>query len=284
MPTARDWRWWRSALLRRPWLVVTATGGLLATATLKQAFQTASTPLAGSMAVAIGSGLVAAALRTVHVRERSRTEKDDVRREQMPRRPPRDGSADEPLRPHWSWHGPRARHAMRWSATLAGFGCSLGASLLSDPWGWRQGGGDRVAFVVIVAGMVVAPVITAIALPGIVAWRSRRLLARTLRPLPLRLLGVGGMTQNWYAVREDAPDGERLVMPRFPGRSLLVAGDVVQVWMADEPPDHPRERLGDTVPVALTAQGQTLWPTLGRESVLRAGGHLEHQRRREESC
>jgi hypothetical protein len=274
-PTARDWRWWLSALRRRPWLAVTAAGGLLATVALKQVFPVDSTPWLMHVAVLVGMGLLGMALRIVHVVERSRVESDDVRRERMTRRPPQDGSIDELPRPCWSWRGARARHVLRWSVALAGFGCTFGVPIAVDPWGWRQGGADRVAFLVLTGALVVAPLVTAVMLPAIVARRAGHLLARPLRPEPLLLLGVGARSQSWYAVRGDDPEGERLVLPRFPGRSLLVAGDTVQVWMADEPPQRPGERLGDAVPVALALRGHTLWATLAHESTLRAGGHLQ---------
>jgi hypothetical protein len=274
-PAARDWRWWLSALRRRPWLAVTAAGGLVATMVLKQVFPVESAPWLVHVAVLIGMGLLGPALGIVHVVERSRVESDDVQRERMTRRPPQDGSFEELPRPCWSWRGPRARHTLRCSGALAGFGTAFGVAITADPWGWRQGGADRVAFLVLTGALVVAPLATAVVLPVIVARRARHLLARPLRPEPLRLLGVGARSQNWYAVRGDDPGGERLVLPRFPGRSLLVAGDTVQVWMADEPPQRPGERLGDAVPVALTLQGHTLWATLAHESTLRAGGHLQ---------
>ena len=79
---------------------------------------------------------------------------------------------------------------------------------------------------------------------------------------------MGRASQAWYAVAPDDPGGERLMLPAFPGRSLLVAGDVVHVWSAAAPPRFPQGRARKDVPVAIVGPAGTSWGRLGYASVV----------------
>ena len=265
-PTARDWRWWIRALRRQPWLVVTGVVAFGAGTALRQVV-----PVHGFLRALGGGllfGLVGGFVRGVHALTRQAAEAADIRAERLARRRPVDVSSSEATRPEWSWRAPTARHAFRWSLAWAALAAAVGVPMLLVPDGWNATLGARLGWLAFVALVFVAPLIAAVTLPLAKARRARAMLVGPLRPWSLRLVGVGRASQAWYAVDVDAPDGERFVLPPFPGRSLLVAGDVVHVWAAALPPRGASSRTDRDVPVAVVGPAGTLWARLGYDSVL----------------